>query len=154
MNRDAAGIARRICAIWHSASASTSSRSNSRNRPVLYTAEKQGRIDSAEGKVVRCEVFDIDPARFVHHIVELGAAWINFAQVGSVRQPAVSHHADRQPRFDGAAGAQGMAEMTFQRMKRNVPAIGFGGGLCFRNVAPFGRGAVSADEANVGRGEA
>src|ERR1700730_9999443 len=123
------------------------------NRRLASNAtENKRRVDAAESKVVRHQVFDLDSTRLAHDVVERRATLIDHVEIGIRREASIAHHLDAEPGLDGATGAQRMAEIALQRMDRLARAEHRLRRLRFGDVTPLRGGAMAVDEANrIGR---
>ncbi len=107
------------------------------------------RIDPPEGEVVAHHVPRVDRRTLGCDVPERRAGRVGVLQVQGGREPAPAHHLDGPPDLDGAAGAQGVAQVALHRADRHARADHVGRGLALGDVAALGGGAVRAHVVDV-----
>ena len=88
---------------------------NNRIGNILISGEffyQQDGIDAAKGEVLN--------GRYVHrllqyflHVLDHGAALVNFFQIQGRRDKTILHHIEGHDRFNSAAGGHGVASIAF-----------------------------------------
>src|SRR5262249_59113070 len=82
--------------------------------------EQERRVDAAEGEVVAHHELDLARARLALHVVERRAARVELVEVQRRSEPALAEHLDREPRLDGARGAERAADMALEADPRRA----------------------------------
>src|SRR6201996_125962 len=102
----------------------------------------EGGIYAAKGEVVADDVLGLERADTPRDVVEPGAGGVHLIQVEGGGEPALPHHLDAEPGFQGTAGAQGVAEVPLEGADGDPLAEHLLGGDGLRHVTAVGGGAV------------
>ncbi|VXA81618.1 hypothetical protein AERO8C_120119 [Aeromonas veronii] len=116
---------------------------------AVPAAEDQRGVDAAKGEVVGHQILDLQLSSLTRDVVEGLAGRGRVGQIEGRRKPAIVQHLKRQPGFDGATGAEGMAEIALERGDGGLLTEDGGSCLALGDIAPLGGGAVSTDIANL-----